>query len=112
MKTNRKGIKGKWVTAHDGYTEPRWVPDTPETDAQAFNAAAIAVNMPPNDHQFCHAAHARKLERERNTYRKALEHVISGWGGQLPDVDCTCEDCEFLRPIVEALRIGKSMGSV
>jgi hypothetical protein len=34
---------------------------------------------------------------------KALNHIAEAWGGQLPHNDCNCSDCEYLRPIIEAI---------
>ena len=53
------------------------VSDTPETDGQTFNADTIAVNLPSLDHQFCHASHARKLERQRDEYARDLSDLIA-----------------------------------
>jgi hypothetical protein len=56
-------------------------------------------------------AFARKLERERDEAREhrdrlavALQRVRDGYGGQITDPDCGCDDCVYLRPIDAALQ--------
>jgi hypothetical protein len=33
----------------------------------------------------------------------ALEHVIRHHGGQTPDKECACDDCEYLAPVFAAM---------
>ena len=77
--------------------------DTPETDAQSFSAETIALNMPPPDHLFCHAAFTKKLERERGRLVEALEYIAhAGLSGRhMQDVARTalCPPTESIRPL-------------
>jgi hypothetical protein len=35
--------------------------------------------------------------------RNNLAALIEGWGGQIPDAECNCEDCVYLRPLIAEL---------
>ena len=44
------------------------------------------------------------LTEQRDRLAKILENIRSGYGGQIPDPDCYCGDCEFLIKIDTALQ--------
>ena len=44
------------------------------------------------------------LREQRDKLAEVLRRVRDGYGGQVADPDCGCEDCEFLRPIDKALQ--------
>lgn len=66
--------------------------DTPETDNLARGNHVVPTEF------------AEKLERERNRLANVLKNIRSGYGGQIPDPDCYCGDCEFLINIDTVLR--------
>ena len=73
--------------------------DTPETDNLARGNHVVPTEF------------AEKLERERDEAREqrdrlanVLQNIRSGYGGQIPDPDCYCGDCEFLINIDTVLR--------
>jgi hypothetical protein len=45
-----------------------------------------------------------KAIRERDRLANVLQNIRSGYGGQIPDPDCYCGDCEFLINIDTVLR--------
>ena len=44
------------------------------------------------------------LTEQRDRLAKILHNIRSGYGGQIPDPDCHCGDCEFLIKIDTALQ--------
>ena len=44
------------------------------------------------------------LTEQRDRMAEALQNIRSGYGGQITDPDCGCEDCEFLIKIDKALQ--------
>lgn len=44
------------------------------------------------------------ITEQRDRLTEALQRVRDGYGGQVTDPDCGCEDCEFLRPVDAALQ--------
>ena len=44
------------------------------------------------------------LTEQRDRLAEALQNIRSGYGGQITDPDCGCEDCEFLIKIDKALQ--------
>jgi len=48
-------------------------------------------------------AAARIIAAEYRKSQAALEHVWTMHGGQMPHDDCMCDDCEYLRPVVDAI---------
>jgi hypothetical protein len=48
--------------------------------------------------------HARKLERQRDKLAEVLQSIRSGYGGQMTDPDCNCDDCKFLINMDAALQ--------
>ena len=44
------------------------------------------------------------LTQQRDRLAKILQNIRSGYGGQITDPDCGCEDCEFLIKIDKALQ--------
>ena len=45
-----------------------------------------------------------RMKWQRDRLAEALKSIRAGYGGQIVDLDCNCDDCEFLRPIDEALQ--------
>ena len=45
-----------------------------------------------------------KVTEQRNRLANVLQNIRSGYGGQITDPDCGCEDCEFLIKIDKALQ--------
>jgi hypothetical protein len=45
-----------------------------------------------------------KVTEQRDRLAKILHNIRSGYGGQIPDPDCHCGDCEFLIKIDTALQ--------
>ena len=45
-----------------------------------------------------------ELREQRDRLAKILKNIRSGYGGQMTDPDCGCEDCEFLIEIDKALQ--------
>jgi hypothetical protein len=77
--------------------------NTPETD--------VAEYYIKGEGNYVRSDISRKLERERDEARQqrdrmatVLQSIRDGYGGQITDPDCNCEDCEFLTPIDEALQ--------
>jgi hypothetical protein len=54
--------------------------------------------MEANSNEFAGLS-TEKLTRRRNN----LAALIEGWGGQIPDAECNCEDCVYLRPLIAEL---------
>lgn len=50
------------------------------------------------------AAENIQLTEQRDRLAKILQNIRSGYGGQITDPDCGCEDCEFLIEIDKALQ--------
>ena len=44
------------------------------------------------------------LTQQRDRLAVALRRVRDGYGGQITDPDCGCDDCVYLRPIDAALQ--------
>jgi hypothetical protein len=44
------------------------------------------------------------VTEQRDRLADIVKKIRAGYGGQLVDPDCDCSDCEFLRPIDEALQ--------
>ena len=44
------------------------------------------------------------LTEQRDKLAEALKRIRNGYGGQMTDPDCGCEDCEFLIEIDKALQ--------
>jgi hypothetical protein len=64
-----------------------------------------------DDRQLVDAFLCRTIEREltavteqRDRLAELVKKIRAGYGGQLVYPDCDCSDCEFLRPIDEALQ--------
>jgi hypothetical protein len=73
--------------------------DTPETDDLARGNHVVPTEF------------AQQLERERDKAREqrdklaeVLRNIRAGYGGQITDPDCGCDDCEFLIKIDTALQ--------
>ena len=45
-----------------------------------------------------------KVTEQRDRLAVALQRVRDGYGGQITDPDCGCDDCVYLRPIDAALQ--------
>ena len=45
-----------------------------------------------------------KVTEQRDRLAEALQNIRSGYGGQITDPDCGCDDCVYLRPIDAALQ--------
>ena len=45
-----------------------------------------------------------KVTEQRDRLANVLKNIRSGYGGQITDPDCGCEDCEFLIKIDKALQ--------
>ena len=45
-----------------------------------------------------------KVTEQRDRLAEALRRVRDGYGGQITDPDCGCDDCVYLRPIDAALQ--------
>ena len=50
------------------------------------------------------AAENIQLTEQRDKLAEALKRIRNGYGGQMTDPDCGCEDCEFLIEIDTALQ--------
>ena len=77
--------------------------DTPETDLE-HDRICNRYNHSVNDY-YEMFEFARKLERERDAAYAVLKSVREGYGGQVTDDGCTCDSCEFLRPIDAIIKL-------
>ena len=73
--------------------------DTPETDAILKQFEHI---LPLDSCEITEIA--RKMERERDEAYAALISLRNGYGGQLADDECGCDDCEALLKIDAVLK--------
>lgn len=85
--------------------------DTPETDAEITRilierGVVDDANAPKNL-----VGKSRLLERQRNIAIAEIERILADCGHS-SDVDCECDDCNYIRPIENALRAVKSLGNV
>jgi hypothetical protein len=78
--------------------------DTPRTDkcltACLWSGGATAGPFKSESNIYCVA---QDLERENGMMRAALNHIISQYGGMMPDEGCDCDDCRFIKPIYAAM---------
>ena len=81
---------------------------TPRTDAQEFIPVHECGHFPP--YPTVSAGFARQLERElaeamkqRDALAGIIRDIRAGYGGQVVDPDCACDDCEFLAKLDSAL---------
>ena len=73
--------------------------DTPETDK--LNER---LDYSLTDAYLLMTQHSRKMERERDEAYAALISLRNGYGGQLADDECGCNDCEALLKIDAVLK--------
>ena len=51
-----------------------------------------------------HETNMQEVTEQRDRMAEVLQEIRSGYGGQMTDPECGCEDCEFLIEIDTALQ--------
>lgn len=62
------------------------------------------TDTPETDHIDVTRSERDEAREQRDRLAKILQNIRSGYGGQIPDPDCHCGDCEFLIKIDKALQ--------
>jgi methionine synthase II (cobalamin-independent) len=87
------------------------IPDRSELD-YIKQIKTITERLKVSDEEFykyhglwdCATKKLETVTEQRDRLAELVKKIRAGYGGQLVDPDCDCSDCEFLRPIDEALQ--------